>query len=214
MDACLCPKCGELCDQESVDVGVGVIYGPYGCSNCGWSSDEYYDRSSGGSRAQKDEAPGRFIDQLGVSHSVVRVLETEGEHMSIEAGVLVGPDGPFYWHAPLDRNGGAIPDSQELWDQIWNNRDKLIGPTGSIGGFAHSHPGGGIPGPSFTDVTTFAAIEMALDERLTWYIVSSDHVVALRFTGPGKYDYKGPVLLEEPPWVPELRRLSDMILKA
>lgn len=34
-----CPKCGGQTDQESVDVGVGVIYGPLGCIECGWSED-------------------------------------------------------------------------------------------------------------------------------------------------------------------------------
>lgn len=26
-----CPHCGAACDRESVDVGVGVIRGPWGC---------------------------------------------------------------------------------------------------------------------------------------------------------------------------------------
>jgi hypothetical protein len=26
-----CPKCGDRCERDSVDVGVGVIRGPYGC---------------------------------------------------------------------------------------------------------------------------------------------------------------------------------------
>jgi hypothetical protein len=41
-EAGTCPNCGaEDLWRDSVDVGVGVIYGPYGCP-CGWSeSDEY-----------------------------------------------------------------------------------------------------------------------------------------------------------------------------
>jgi hypothetical protein len=31
-----CPQCNEPCDQDEVDVGVGVIYGPARCLNCGW----------------------------------------------------------------------------------------------------------------------------------------------------------------------------------
>jgi hypothetical protein len=41
-----CPKCGEDCWRKDVDVGVGVIYGPWGCS-CGWSQDREYDSSEG-----------------------------------------------------------------------------------------------------------------------------------------------------------------------
>ena len=41
-----CPKCGEECYRNEVDVGVGVIHGPYGCM-CGWSEDPRYDASEG-----------------------------------------------------------------------------------------------------------------------------------------------------------------------
>lgn len=37
-----CPACGGETNQDSVDVGVGVIHGPRGCIECGWSeADEY-----------------------------------------------------------------------------------------------------------------------------------------------------------------------------
>lgn len=39
-----CPRCG--CTEvwrEDVNVGVGIIYGPYGCPDCGWSESEEYD---------------------------------------------------------------------------------------------------------------------------------------------------------------------------
>lgn len=56
-----CPRCGRpgLC-RDSVDVGVGVINGPWGCP-CGWSEDERYDLQSGGG-VQPD---GTYIDQYG-----------------------------------------------------------------------------------------------------------------------------------------------------
>ena len=41
-----CPLCGERdLDRDSVDVGVGVIHGPYGCQ-CGWSEDPKYNKHS------------------------------------------------------------------------------------------------------------------------------------------------------------------------
>lgn len=43
----VCEKCKTPCDRDEVDVGVGVIYGPWGCSNCGWSDDSRYDCSNG-----------------------------------------------------------------------------------------------------------------------------------------------------------------------
>lgn len=60
-----CPKCNEPCDRDSADVGVGVIYGPYGCCACGWSEDSAYDLS--GDRDPVD-AKGGAIDQWGGYH--------------------------------------------------------------------------------------------------------------------------------------------------
>ena len=48
-----CKKCGQECYRESVDVGVGVLHGPWGCPCCGWSDDPEYDCSEGESPATK-----------------------------------------------------------------------------------------------------------------------------------------------------------------
>ena len=38
-----CPNCGsDGIWRDEVDVGVGVIYGPYGCPDCGWSESSDY----------------------------------------------------------------------------------------------------------------------------------------------------------------------------
>ncbi len=31
-----CPECGNKCDREEVDIGVGVQIGPWYCINCNW----------------------------------------------------------------------------------------------------------------------------------------------------------------------------------
>lgn len=64
MDEQTCPKCGEECYRDSVDVEVGIIYGPWGCPGCGWSDDSEYDRSDGDSPAQKHH-PNYYVDQYG-----------------------------------------------------------------------------------------------------------------------------------------------------
>lgn len=105
--------------------------------------------------------------------------------MSIENAVVVDMDDqPLYWHEPEGRSSGHLPDSQDLWEVIWNNRDK-------VKGIAHSHPGGGVPGPSHTDVTTFSAIEIALGRRLSWWIISKEHLVELQHRGKDadRYEY-------------------------
>ena len=58
-----CPKCGHNCSRGEADVGVGIIYGPWGCGPCGWSEDPDYDLSEG--RNPIDERGG-FLDQFGI----------------------------------------------------------------------------------------------------------------------------------------------------
>lgn len=61
-----CPKCGcDECHRDEVDVGVGVIFGPWGCPACGWSQDSRYDLSDGKSSVRED---GSVIDQYGGLH--------------------------------------------------------------------------------------------------------------------------------------------------
>lgn len=30
-----CPRCGGLCSRDEADIGIGIMYGPWGCA-CGW----------------------------------------------------------------------------------------------------------------------------------------------------------------------------------
>lgn len=120
----------------------------------------------------------------------------------IEAGVIITGAGPVYWHLPTGRTGGSLPDSRTLWEVFWELRKE------EFLGFAHSHPGSGVPGPSGTDRTTFSAVELGLGRRLDWWITSSDHVILLGWHGPGKYDYRGQ-LVDEPDWAAQLRKYSE-----
>lgn len=123
-----------------------------------------------------------------------------------EAGVIIDKNGKaIHWHVPGDRTVVALPDSRSLWDILWEHRENVLG-------FAHSHPGEGIPGPSYTDVTTFSAIEAGLGRRLAWWIASSNALVLVRWLGPSPLTYGqvGVVISPEPDWVTELRRLSEV----
>lgn len=73
------------------------------------------------------------------------------------------------FHEPPGRSGGAIPDSRNLWDILWTNRDRL-------GGVAHTHPWDGEAWPSQTDVTTFRAVELGLGQNLLWPVVTFTEV--------------------------------------
>lgn len=120
----------------------------------------------------------------------------------MEAGVVIGLDiKPFYWHLPVDRTVVSLPDSRSLWDIVWENREK-------IAGIAHSHPGGGIPGPSYEDVTTFSAIERALGRRLKWWITSADAAIVAVWRGPELYTYKS-TPCDELEWMKRLRQISE-----
>jgi hypothetical protein len=121
----------------------------------------------------------------------------------IESGVVIDMQGlPAYWHLPPGRTGGSLPDSGNLWNFMWENRGHILG-------FAHSHPGDGVPAPSPEDVTTFSAVERALGRQLWWWITSSECVALYTWVGPGKYDYDGDRLVETPFWTPELRDYSN-----
>lgn len=89
---------------------------------------------------------------------------------------------PIYWHTPPDRSAVALPDSRNLWEILWKNREDL-------GGIAHTHPWHGPTQPSQTDVTTFAGLELGLGKRLVWPIVTFTDIIYLVWVGPEKYDY-------------------------
>ena len=111
------------------------------------------------------------------------------------------------WHLPPGRSGGYLPDSQDLWDTLWAHRVKGGG-DGRLGGVAHTHPWHGATGYSRTDVTTFAACEAGLGQRLVWPIATFDSLHWFAWQGPGRYDYvevSAPFELEG---LQELRRLS------
>lgn len=38
-----CPECGEACVRDEVDIGVGIQYGPWGCTECSWSEIRDYE---------------------------------------------------------------------------------------------------------------------------------------------------------------------------
>jgi hypothetical protein len=61
-----CPKCNsEEIFRDSVDIGVGVLHGPYGCPDCGWSEDSEYDLSEGQDPVDEN---GGAKDQWGGYH--------------------------------------------------------------------------------------------------------------------------------------------------
>ena len=125
----------------------------------------------------------------------------------LETGAVIGRDySVLHWHEPRVRSSVFLPDSQDLWGVLWENRGQLVG-------FAHSHPGGGIPHPSYEDLTTFAAVEAALGCRLRWWIVSDDAVVVVMHRGSTiRLDYEVNKIPEPTPdWVYDLRSKSGML---
>jgi hypothetical protein len=101
----------------------------------------------------------------------------------METGLVFNKWGaPIFWHLPPDRSSCALPDSRPLWDVLWDNRAVL-------GGVAHTHPWSGEANPSGIDVTTFAAVEAGLGERLVWPIVTFTEVRYFTWVGPGRLDY-------------------------
>lgn len=98
--------------------------------------------------------------------------------MSIETAVVIDKNmRPLHWHLPPGRSSVYIPDSRDLWEVMWENRDNLLG-------VAHSHPGFGLARPSWEDITTFQACEEALGKRLDWWIITQSSIELFRYQEP------------------------------
>lgn len=80
----------------------------------------------------------------------------------------------LFWLGPNGCHAGAVEDSHVLWQRIWDAREV-------IGGVAHTHPWGGYPHPSDTDVTTWRALELALGKRLVWPIITMDQMTCYKW---------------------------------
>lgn len=120
----------------------------------------------------------------------------------MEAAVVLNLKGEnIYDWTPANRTAGSLPDSLTLWEVLWKNKDDLSG-------VAHSHPGYGDTGPSMEDLTTFAALESALADRLDWWITTGDRMVLVRWVGPDELDYAVLPVTQQPPWLYRLRTLS------
>lgn len=67
-------------------MGVGVIYGPWGCG-CGWSEAPEYDRSSGRSEAEHAH-PGFYVDSMGGMQRVTAIAD-KCERFGIDPEVVL-----------------------------------------------------------------------------------------------------------------------------
>lgn len=122
-----------------------------------------------------------------------------------EAAVLIDVfHQPLYWHVPDNRTSTEIPDSRELWLQIWSWRASLLG-------VAHTHPGGGNAHPSTIDLETFASLEAGLGRKLHHWVVNDVETRLVLRQDDGTYQSTS---IEDPPWVEDLRRYSQDVTRA
>ncbi len=77
--ASLCPLCNEPTTYESVDIGVGIMYGPEYCVSCGWS--EYHNAGK--------VIDGWYYDITGTAHNVDRIVENATRLGGDKLGELV-----------------------------------------------------------------------------------------------------------------------------
>jgi hypothetical protein len=95
-----CPECKAECWRESCDVGVGVITGPWGCPECGWSEDDRYDLRNG---PKKTDA-GYTLDQFGGA------TPPQGFR----------PPDPHRTYPPRETPPITIDKVVRMGDQVWN----------------------------------------------------------------------------------------------
>lgn len=65
MTGSTCPCCGEQCERDSVHNGVAMLYGPYGCSSCGYSEWPEYDCREEWARGEAKLEDGHALDPRG-----------------------------------------------------------------------------------------------------------------------------------------------------
>lgn len=119
----------------------------------------------------------------------------------LEACVVIDKNNqPIYWNLPNGRTSVKVPDSRPFWDVVYERRHE-------IKGIAHSHPGGGLPSPSYEDITTFDAMEEGLGLRLEWWITSSNRLISCKWQGKQDYSSQEDFGVY-PEWLPKLRSLS------
>lgn len=88
-----------------------------------------------------------------------------------ETGLVFDREGrTIGWHEPEGRTGGSLPDTDEHWEMLWENRHRL-------GGVAHVHPWDGPARPSSIDLHTYSAIERGLGRRFLWPVVTFTEVM-------------------------------------
>jgi hypothetical protein len=122
-----------------------------------------------------------------------------------EAAVVISSlHQPLYWHVPDDRTATSIPDSRELWLQIWTHRQVLLG-------VAHTHPGGGNAQPSRIDLETFESLEAGLGRKLHHWVVNEVETRLVLRQDDGTYQSTS---IEDPPWVEDLRRYSQDVTRS
>jgi len=102
--------------------------------------------------------------------------------MAIEVALVFDKAGhTIDWHCPQGCTSGSIPDSHDHFMVMLANLDRL-------GGTVHVHPWHGVADPSYTDITTWSAMDRALGRRL-WAVATFTEVNFFRWIGPGKHDY-------------------------
>ena len=109
----------------------------------------------------------------------------------LEVALVFDKEGKtIHWHVPPGRSSGHIPDTRDLWEVLWENRDR-------IGGVAHTHPWNGDAWPSLTDMTTFRAVERGLGRQLLWPVVTFTEMRGFVFNPvTGDYVQAGPLTIE------------------
>ena len=106
---------------------------------------------------------------------------------------LLAADGAVLWSDT--GTATALADSRRRWETIWERR-------GSLDTVAHSHPGGPLAF-SEVDLTTMAAIDVALGRPLRYVVVAPEGAVAWRDGALAGVD-------PEPAWAARLREESGM----
>ena len=83
-----CPRCGG-CDlyREDVDIGVGTLFGPWGCPDCGWSEDTAYDIDFDGGVQENGSYRDPYGCLLPATNPIAKMLAKEAREECARRGI-------------------------------------------------------------------------------------------------------------------------------
>lgn len=107
-----CPKCHcPECWRDSVHNGIAMLYGPWGCPECGWSEDSEFDVSNG----PKITDDGYRLDQFGGATPIPKTMKPFKRSDTEKSGGYIWCDMCGYNATLTEEQVCFLKHSHDVW---------------------------------------------------------------------------------------------------